>query len=657
MTDNIPETQNNEITQDSQTRSLSTRLSFWIVGLSAFLLVSALGMMFYTSRTAVMDEAEKGAFRELGNTVLRVNSIIDQVEVAANNMEGFVLKSLDNPDAMYEYARNLVENNPLLIGASISFEPYYYKDKGRYYSIYANRYGDSVRVTQEGNDGYQYFYMDWYLQPKLLGESTWTEPYFDYNPDNFYAEDISSSYCKPLYDKDGRFVGSLSVDISLRWLSEEISKVKPYPRSYSILIGRGGTFLVHPDSTKLLYQTIFTESLVNPDSPLAELGRAMTQGEEGMKVLTLDGWKSHVFYQQLDGTGWGVAVICPDSDIFIGFNHLRRMVISNVIIGLILLFLICGSMIRSQLNPLKTLADQAETIAEGNFDNQLPPIKRMDEIGQLTQSFGHMQSSLVNYINELTQTTAKKERIEGELQIARDIQMGMVPRIFPPFPSRKDVDLYASMTPAKEVGGDLYDFFIQQGKLYYCIGDVSGKGVPASLFMAVARNLFRVVAQQETSPDKIARQINDTLSEDNEQLMFVTMFIGVVDLKTGNMEFCNCGHNPPVILSHNGNKPQFLECESNTPIGVCLGWDFKGQKIDGFKDIPIVFYTDGLNEAENIEHEEFGNDRMLKVLETPYKDASSTVELLRNAVAEHAGEAEPSDDLTIMCLEVKTVKD
>ena len=151
MTDNIPETQNNEITQDSQTRSLSTRLSFWIVGLSAFLLVSALGMMFYTARTAVMDEAEKGAFRELGNTVLRVNSIIDQVEVAANNMEGFVLKSLDNPDVMYEYARNLVENNPLLIGASISFEPYYYKDKGRYYSIYANRYGDSVRVVSMGD--------------------------------------------------------------------------------------------------------------------------------------------------------------------------------------------------------------------------------------------------------------------------------------------------------------------------------------------------------------------------------------------------------------------------------------------------------------------------------------------------------------------------
>jgi len=652
MTDNIPETQNNEITQESQTRSLSTRLSFWIVGLSAFLLVSALGMMFYTARTAVMDEAEKGAFRELGNTVLRVNSIIDQVEVAANNMEGFVLKSLDNPDAMYEYARNLVENNPLLIGASISFEPYYYKDKGRYYSIYANRYGDSVRVTQEGNDGYQYFYMDWYLQPKLLGESTWTEPYFDYNPDNFYAEDISSSYCKPLYDKDGRFVGSLSVDISLRWLSEEISKVKPYPRSYSILIGRGGTFLVHPDSTKLLYQTIFTESLVNPDSPLAELGHNMTQGKDSMMVLTLDGWKSHVFYQQLDGTGWGVAVICPDSDIFIGFNHLRRMVISNVIIGLILLFLI-GSMIRSQLNPLKTLADQAETIAEGNFDNQLPPIKRMDEIGQLTQSFGHMQSSLVNYINELTQTTAKKERIEGELQIARDIQMGMVPRIFPPFPSRKDVDLYASMTPAKEVGGDLYDFFIQQGKLYYCIGDVSGKGVPASLFMAVARNLFRVVAQQETSPAKIARQINDTLSEDNEQLMFVTMFIGVVDLKTGNMEFCNCGHNPPVIGT-SGSKFDFLRMESNFPLGVLPGAEFKGEEIESIHGQTLLLYSDGLNEADNQQLEQFGDNRLLDILRrTHFGTAREVIETLKKEVEAHRNGAEPNDDLSMFCLMVE----
>ena len=136
-------------------------------------------------------------------------------------------------------------------------------------------------------------------------------------------------------------------------------------------------------------------------------------------------------------------------------------------------------------------------------------------------------------MDELTRTTANKVRIEGELQIARNIQMGMLPQVFPPFPERKDIDLYASMVPAREVGGDLYDYFIQGSRLYFCIGDVSGKGVPASLFMTVVQNLFRAAGQQGLLPAEIAHRINETLADRNEQLMFVTMFIGAIDLETG----------------------------------------------------------------------------------------------------------------------------
>ena len=205
------------------------------------------------------------------------------------------------------------------------------------------------------------------------------------------------------------------------------------------------------------------------------------------------------------------------------------------------------------------------------------------------------------------------------------------------------------MTPAKEVGGDLYDFFIQNDKLYYCIGDVSGKGIPASLFMAVTRNLFRVVAQQELPPAEIARQINDTLSEDNDQGMFVTMFIGVINLKTGEMSYCNCGHNPPVI------EDEFMQMEPNVPMGLFTGFEFVDECIDNVENKMILLYTDGLNEAENEAHEQYGDDRLLAYMQQHAETAKTTINDLLESVAQHVAGAEPSDDLTMLCFKLHPI--
>ena len=451
---------------------------------------------------------------------------------------------------------------------------------------------------------------------------------------------------------DGKYLGGISLDISLQWLSETILSVRPYPNSYSFLIGRGGTYLVHPDADKLFYQTLFTEGLDHPDPEMDALGQAMINLEEGMKILDIDGVKSYVFYRPLKGTGWSVGLICPEKEIFSGFNRLRNATLGFLLLGLLFMLPICFYVIRNRLKPLSTLADHTEKIASGNFNEALSQIDREDEIGTLSRSFGHMQTSLVKYIKELTATTAQRERIEGELQIARDIQMGMIPRTFPPFPERKDIDLYAAMNPAREVGGDLYDYFIQNEKLFFCIGDVSRKGVPASLFMAVAHNLFRVVGQHIPSPAEIAKQLNETLCQDNEQMMFVTMFIGVIDLRTGSLTYCNCGHNPPVILD--GKDCTFMQCQSNTPVGAVPGWVFQEQHIPNIKGKALFLYTDGLNEAENRRHEEFGNERLMQTLSAaPQNRAEDIVRYLLDAVTQHVRGAEASDDLTLLCLKVK----
>lgn len=630
--------------------SLSARLSLWIVFFSTLVFLLAFGYQFSVSRQAVRREAVALASQQLNNVVLLVNDILDDAQVAADNLDWLIYRQLDDPDSMYDLGRNLLLNNPQLHGCSISFEPWFYAGKGRYFSPYSYYEDGSVLSEQEGSDDYQYFYMDWYQLPRLLNQPCWTEPYMDFDPSDGSAEMVTS-YCKPLIGDDGSFIGVLSVDVLLSWLSGTISSVKPYPNSYCFMIGRGGSFLVHPDTTKLLSQSIFTETLLTPDDAVSELGHAMLQGESGMRELPIGGQRTYVFFEPVKSTGWSVAIVCPESDIFSGYKRMRNIIYFIVAAGLLLIFFVVGGVVSRELAPLGHLVRQTSAIAAGRFDEPLPPSPRADEIGQLTRSFGEMQTSLVQYIDELTRTTANKERIEGEIRIAREIQMGMVPQVFPPFPEYPDIDLFASMTPAREVGGDLYDFFLKSGRLYFCIGDVSGKGVPASMFMAVARNLFRVVGHQGLPPAAIAAQINEALSADNEQMMFVTMFIGAVDLADGEMEYCNCGHNPPVLFG--GGQARFLAVAPNAPLGIAPGFAFTGEKMSDVRGMSFLFYTDGLNEAENAAHEQFGDGRVLERLRRDFVSAEDTVVRLTQDVAGFVGDAEASDDLTLLCLNIR----
>jgi serine phosphatase RsbU (regulator of sigma subunit) len=260
--------------------------------------------------------------------------------------------------------------------------------------------------------------------------------------------------------------------------------------------------------------------------------------------------------------------------------------------------------------------------------------------------------------NRLEETTTAKERIESELRIAREIQMGMVPHVFNAFPEELGVDLYASMTPAKEVGGDLYDFFLSDKKLYVCVGDVSGKGVPASMTMAVAVNLFRSVAKEGLTPVRIAQRINDTLSADNENCIFVTMFIAEIDLETGRMDFCNAGHNPPVIVDNklapgNPERACYIEMEPNAPVGLWPELEYIGERMDNVRGHTLLIYTDGLTEAENEAQELHGEDRLLELVSTDaLVSAEATVNRILGDVASHVGEAEQSDDLTVLCIKI-----
>ena len=259
----------------------------------------------------------------------------------------------------------------------------------------------------------------------------------------------------------------------------------------------------------------------------------------------------------------------------------------------------------------------------------------------------HLQSinqKLQQAYDVLEKTTKDKERIESELRIAREIQKRMLPHVFP---KRKDVDIYAMMTPAREVGGDFYGYVLIDDLLYFCVGDVSGKGVPAALYMAEVTRMFRTLVDGKLMPDTIANRLNRVLSEDNEQSMFVTMFIGLINLKTGHMEFCNAGHTPPLL------DGEYMKMESNAPIGLWPELEFEGEEVENMRGKTLFVYTDGINEAENINREQFGDDRLQALLQQDLGDARQTSETIHRAVEEFVGDAAPSDDLTKMCIKMK----
>ena len=632
-------------------RKLSVRVSLWVVFFAAIIFNVALGFLFYQAREAVRQEAVSRATQILDKTSLRVEGILNRVEVASDMTKWLVLRHPDKADSMFVYSQGLLHNNPDFYNCSIAFEPYYFKDKGRYFSAYTKHVGDSIRTIQGGSDSYQYFFTDWYLMSQLLNKPCWTEPYMDLDVTTNTSEMVTS-YCQTITNNQNQLIGVINVSLSLNWLSQTISAVKPYPNSYSIMIGRGGTYFVHPDSTKITRQTIFTQTLEQPDTAMTALGHAMQRGEEGLKHMKINGEDSYVFYKPLGQTGCSMAIVCPESDIFGGFDRLRNSVRAIVLVGLLLMLYLFIRIITRELRPLRRLAYEAETIASGQFNAELPDFQRTDEIGQLSHSFGNMQQSLVKYIEELKNTTAQKASIESDLRIASDIQMGMLPERFPTREDRDDVQLYASLTPAKEVGGDLFDFYFRDEKLFFCIGDVSGKGVPASLFMAVTRSTFRTVSAHESMPDRIVTIMNKTIADMNKNHMFVTLFVGVLDLPTGRLRYCNAGHDAPLLVGAGMGE---LPCDPNIPVGFMPTWKYSLQEAHIFTGTTIFLFTDGLTEAMNAEYAQFQmervNDVANRALAKQQQEPRQLIAQMTEAVHQFVGDAEQSDDLTMMAIQ------
>ncbi len=657
--------------------SIHARLTF-LVMLTTIVVFSVVTIVIsqYTSRI-VFEGSKENAMNRLEMANQRISKLLTAVEVAVQNTSTEVVNKLETPDKMYEVVRNMLEKNPSIVGSTVAFEPYYYPEKGRQFSPYAYQKVDSTIATKQlGTEEYDYHYMDWYLIPKLLNKAYWSEPYYDSGG----GEQTMTTYSLPLYDKEGKMYAIITADVSLNWLTELVTKndmelnnpLLPVEEEtqqivindnffkthiYSFIIGRGGTYITHPLTERILNETYFTFCDMTKESEDLQTGYNMVDGKSGMSSFVRDNTDYTICYAPIERTGWSMATVMPSNAVLAQARKTVALIVLMMLSGLIALYFVTSITMKRITRPLVRFARSAEEISKGNLDATLPETHSNDEMKHLHDSFQTMQTSLKNQMAELRKTTALKTAIESELRVASDIQMSMLPKIFPAYPDRDDIDIYGQLTPAKAVGGDLFDFFIRDEKLFFCIGDVSGKGVPAALVMAVTRAQFRTVSTHESQPNRIVQRLNETMCEGNDSGMFVTFFVGILDLPTGRLRYCNAGHDAPVIIG-NGHY-DMLACESNIPIGVVDDWKYLAQETTIPPYTTIFLYTDGLTEAENALHEMFTEERILKQAETAAVNnvkPKELVTLMTEAVKVFVNGADQSDDLTMLALQYKREK-
>lgn len=635
--------------------SLAFKLSLFILTGAIIVFLAAFLYDYHYSRKIMMENVKNNARNLTLLTVNKIETILKGVE----RVPGYMAFSLENRGYSREEILEMIEDelktNQEIFGSTVAFEPYAFDKGSLYFAPYFYKDDGKLKYRSLGSPSYRYFEKDWYRIPKELKRPVWSEPYFDEGGGDI----IMSTYSVPfshIVNGKSEFDGVVTADISLDWLVDIVSHVSIFESGYAFLISQNGVFVTHPDKKLIMKESIFSIAESAGDMKLREIGKDMISGGEGFVSLTgyETGKKSWLYYAHLPSVGWSMGIIFPEEELFADVSRINREILIIGTAGIVFLFLIVVSVSKTITRPLRLLAKETTEIARGNLDVELPLVKSRDEVGQLSKSFENMRVALKEYIANLEETTAVKERIESELKIASRIQMSFLPKIFPPFPEKEELEIYAMIEPAKEVGGDLYDFFLlPEDYMFISIGDVSDKGMPAALFMAVTKTLMKGIASYGIEPSDVLVKVNRELCKDNDSMMFVTLFCGIMNCRTGELTYSNAGHNPPLII-HSDNRSEWLHVPKGVVIGAIEEAEYKTEKTVLYPGDTIFLYTDGVTEAMNSSKNIFSGERLKATVEEgSYASAEVLVKRIMQSVKVFAGDEIQSDDITMLAVQFK----
>ena len=580
-----------------------------------------------------------------------IQNMDDELEWMESAVEMTIGKHMSNPTENHsnalKFIGQLVKNSNLILGVGyISYDKEVHDEATLDY-VYEDEM-ENIVYKEIPLKQYDYTKAQWYKNAVHKDKGEWTEPYVDQTG----SHKAIVSYAKAMRDEEDHVKGVVVVDVSLTDLSDELSTVQPFQNSYSFILSKKGTIIAHPDTSLIYKENIFTMARILKDEDYTALGEKMLAGEKGTLHCELDDTDMLICYATLPHVGWTVASVCPYSTIKSEMGSFTFTALVVSIIGIILMLICFSILIFHMVRPLREMTDAAYRIAQGDFNVTLPKMSTDGDFGKLHAAFTHMQHSIKTYISDLEKATKERERINSELHVAHHIQMEILPVDFVLPQGYENIDIDAFLSPARSVGGDFYDFWLEDRKIYFAIGDVSGKGVAAAMVMAMTCTLFRSLVSKYESTSEIMSLLNKMLTRNNQTEMFVTMLIGVLDTQTGNLTYCNAGHNAPFLFSPTGCSQ--LPLVPKLPLGLFDGVAYTEQKCTMEESQTLLLYTDGLTEAENEQRKQMGTQRVKEILEGLGERTSHEVIMeMRRQLKLFVGNAEQSDDLTLFAISYK----
>jgi len=568
-----------------------TGSSLGVIIIAALVLegLAVAGQMY--ARKQLRKELEGRSEVMLRRSALMLDYSLDMAELAMDAHVWDIQSHLDQPDSSYHVVRRLLGSNPLLVGACLTFIPDYYPGRATLFEPYASRIGGEVRTEDLAESGHDYTLNPEYQSALRKGVSAWGAPY-QYGEDN---QAHLVTYSCPVRNRDGRIVAVCGLDVDVSWLGDTLNQRTFYPSSYVLVLTPEGKLVAGPSPEHTTQEEVDRIVALINDSTATRYRTGPYQAidfqDRGRNR------KGSVHLQSLPGDPyWQIASVNYLDEVYAPAGEMRLYNLLVWLVSLVFLFFILHRYARNA--------------------------------------------------RRLSAAEVREARIGSELHVARKIQMEMLPKTWPPFPERSDMDIYGILEPAREVGGDLFDFFIRDEKLFFCIGDVSGKGVPSAMVMTMVRSLFRAFSERMADPARIMESLNAELCRGNESTMFVTFFLGVLDLPTGRLRYCNAGHDHPVLL---GKQAVLLDAKANLPLGVFADTRFEAQEGRMDPGTTIFLYTDGLTEAKNERRELFTRKRMLETC-AGASDCRTLLEQVGKAVRDFMGTAGQADDLTMLAI-------
>ena len=550
------------------------------------------GLQFYHTRQLLADELEKRAETELTMKILIVKSTLNLSE---NSLRGHLLdmeNTIANPESLYDVMERVLLSHPNLIGCWVAFIPDYYPERAHLYEPYAYWENGEIKKHLIGMN-HDYSNSIYFKRVIQQDDDIWTDPYLD-SISHYHMV----SYAVPIHDKKNDVVAVFGLDVPTKILGDTLNYRQIYESSYNLVLTKDGQLVAGPDSSRVSSNKVEYIARIINDSTVTK--RYSKSGN--CQIATFhdpdNNEKGYVYYASFKGKpDWQLAVVCYDYEVFGKLRQMYLTIVLTILAGIIIL--------------------------------------------------GFIISYFIKNNRKLNITKKEKALIDKELHIASNIQMQMLPKQMAQ-DERDDLDIYTSLTAAKEVGGDLFDFFVRNEKLYFCIGDVSGKGVPASLVMAVVHSLFRMACTRENNPAHIMQSLNVTACEGNDSNIFVTMFIGILDLPTGRLRYCNAGHDLPLLI---GQETTELTALANMPIGLFGDFHYKTEQTVIPPGTTLLLFTDGLTEAMNLMRKQFGLNRVKEIVSGHGQSSSKELlEMIAGKVKAFTQGAPQSDDLTMMAI-------